>query len=100
MMPMDTLKLTPAKARRLAIVNRNEQRRCNREARQEAIHEHAYSPSTCAIGIRPADWSEFVPPREKFRVHNVFYPRYRDDDGVGDWQSVGTDCPRGNGPRR
>ena len=84
---------TSSKARREAVRRLREQRECNRAAKQGPMHEYAYSPSTFAVGIRPFDWSDWSPPRDRFRVFNVHYPRYRDDDGIGDWVSVGTDDP-------
>jgi hypothetical protein len=44
--------------------------------------EFAYSPTTCAVGIR---WDEF----ESFRVFNRYYPMYGYSARVTDWVSVG-----------
>jgi hypothetical protein len=84
-----------ASARREALSCRNAQRKHNREVGQGAMHEYAYSPATFAVGIRPHDWRIWPDAnrRERFNVHNIYYPRYRDDDGVNDWVSVGTDAP-------
>jgi hypothetical protein len=44
--------------------------------------EFAYSPSTCAVGMR---WSE----DQIFLVFNVHYPMYKRNEDVTDWVSVG-----------
>lgn len=66
---------TARKAKREAKARLRDNRRINDA-------EFAYSPSTCAVGIR---WNE----SEIFRVFNVHYPMYRKSELVVDWVSVG-----------
>jgi hypothetical protein len=71
MKPLKTAK----QAMREALSRLRDNRRINNA-------EFAYSPSTCAVGIR---WDE----SQIFLVFNVHYPMYRRSEEVTDWVSVG-----------
>jgi hypothetical protein len=80
---------TAAEAWHEAVARRKEQNYLNREETME----FAYSPSTFAVGCRHDD-------AKRFRVFNVRYPMYGNDDGINDWVSVGRALPSGANPKR
>jgi len=66
--------ITPEQARREALNHLRDNRKLNDA-------EFAYSPLTCAVGIR---WDA-----EPYRVFNIYYPMYKKSEFVTDWVSVG-----------
>ncbi len=83
---IDKQAFTAEQARREANGNRRSNDRLNALGGQD---EHAYSPTTGAVGQREAGTDT------PYRIRNVTYPMYGRADEVRDWVSVGTEKPRG-----
>jgi len=83
---LEPVRYTAEQARREAVATLRMQDRLNPEG---GGCEHAYSPSTGAVGMRNEGEEDDSP----FRVFNVTYPMYRRSDEVTDWVSVGWSEP-------
>ncbi len=90
-MRLDPIQFTAKQAKREALSTLRQQDRLNPPGNG---CEHAYSPSTGAVGMRnEGDTRGLDDQLVPFRVFNVTYPMYRRSDEVTDWVSVGWSEP-------
>lgn len=80
---------TALSAKQEAIQRRDDQSFLNFADAEGSCFEYAYSPSTFAVGIRSTNAKG--EHDGIFRIFNIDYPMYGQDEKVTDWVSVGTE---------